>query len=114
MVFRTIILAFTTLAAVLACDRSTWPPNHAQMARIFEQQKATFVKLEQEMAVMQSEVEALQRHMERIEGALFDDGGLLTEVARLRLQARAMTWLMAIAAAASLTYLFRVAMGLAE
>lgn len=38
------------IAAVPACDRSTWPSNQAQMVRIFEQQKATFVGLEQEMA----------------------------------------------------------------
>jgi len=39
------------IAAVPACDRSTWPPNQAEMARIFEQQKATVVALEHEMAV---------------------------------------------------------------
>lgn len=50
MVFRTIILVLMTFAIVAACGRSAWPPNRAQLARIFDQQKATFVEIEQEMA----------------------------------------------------------------
>ena len=50
VVFRTIILVLMTFAIVAACDRSTWPPNRAQLARIFDQKKATFVQFEQEMA----------------------------------------------------------------
>ena len=50
VIFRTIILVFMTFAIVAACGRLAWPPNQAQLARIFDQQKATFVEIEQEMA----------------------------------------------------------------
>jgi hypothetical protein len=48
--FRAFILGFLSIAAVSGCERSTWPPNQAEMDRIFEQKKATFVELEQQMA----------------------------------------------------------------
>ena len=50
VIFRATILVLMTIAIVAACDRSTWPPDQAQLARIFDQQKATFVLIEQEMA----------------------------------------------------------------
>lgn len=48
---RAAILVLITIAIAPACDRSTaWPPNQDQLARIFDQQKATFVQIEREMA----------------------------------------------------------------
>ncbi len=45
------ILVLFILAIAAACDRSTaWPPQRAQLAQVFDQQKATFVLIEQEMA----------------------------------------------------------------
>jgi len=37
------------ISITVACGRSTWPPNQAQLARLFDQQKATFERIEQEM-----------------------------------------------------------------
>ena len=50
MIFRATILVLMTTSIVVACDRPTWPPNQAQLGRLFDQQKATFVLIEQEMA----------------------------------------------------------------
>jgi hypothetical protein len=49
--FQAAILISLTLAIATACDRSTaWPPHQAQLARVFDQQKATFELIEREMA----------------------------------------------------------------
>jgi hypothetical protein len=50
MIFRATILVLMTTSIVVACDRPTWPPNQAQLGRLFDQQKATFALIEQEMA----------------------------------------------------------------
>jgi hypothetical protein len=48
---RTIILAFVALHLLAACTESTgWPPNLAHLMHIFDQQKATFIVIEKEMA----------------------------------------------------------------
>jgi hypothetical protein len=47
---RTIILIAIALHILVACDKSTaWPPNRAQLAQVFDQQKATFIVIEEEM-----------------------------------------------------------------
>ena len=50
MRFRAAITFLIVILFAVACGRSTWPPNQAQLARLFVQQKATFVQIEQEMA----------------------------------------------------------------
>lgn len=50
MRFPATILACIAVASTTACDRSTaWPPNQAQLEYIFDQQKATFIVIEEEM-----------------------------------------------------------------
>ncbi len=45
------ILVLFILAIAAACDRSTaWPPHQARLVRVFDQRKATFELIEQEMA----------------------------------------------------------------
>jgi len=44
-------ILFLLILASASCDRSTaWPPHQAQLVRVFDQQKATFELIEQEMA----------------------------------------------------------------
>jgi len=50
LVFRAIVTTLIIVAALSACDRPVWPPNQAEMERIFEQKKATFEELERAMA----------------------------------------------------------------
>lgn len=48
---RAAILIMLMLAIATACEKSTaWPPHQAQLAHVFDQHKATFVLIEQEMA----------------------------------------------------------------
>ena len=43
-------ILFLLILAIAGCDRSTsWPPHQAQLAQVFDQQKATFESIEQEM-----------------------------------------------------------------
>jgi hypothetical protein len=49
--FQAAILILLSLAIVTACDGSTaWPPHQAELARVFDQQQATFELIEREMA----------------------------------------------------------------
>ncbi len=46
------ILASIAVALTAACDRSpAWPPNQTQLRYIFDQQKQTFIVIEEEMSV---------------------------------------------------------------
>jgi hypothetical protein len=48
---RAVILVLITFAIAAACERSTaWPPHQAELAHVLDQQKATFLLIEQEMA----------------------------------------------------------------
>ena len=51
LIVRTAILVLFSFVIAPACDRSAvWPPHQAELAHVFDQHKATFVLIEQEMA----------------------------------------------------------------
>jgi len=50
LILRTLIPGLVIVAIVSACEGPKWPPSQARTARLFEQQKDTFLEIEREMA----------------------------------------------------------------
>jgi len=50
LILKTVTAGLVIAAIVSACGGSGWPPSQARTARLFEQQKETFLEIEREMA----------------------------------------------------------------